>query len=51
MGGSRLHLPHKTSLPRLGHLGGIIHVFVDGDFAVKDGKQTDLRAGKVAKRS
>ena len=30
---------------------GIIHVFVDGDFAVKDGKQTDLRAGKVAKRS
>ena len=30
---------------------GIVHVFVDGDFAVKDGKQTDLRAGKVAKRS
>ena len=30
---------------------GIIHVFVDGDFAVKDGKPPDLRAGKVAKRS
>ena len=30
---------------------GIIHVFIDGEFAVKNGEQTDLRAGKVAKRS
>ncbi|MCH2380765.1 MAG: amidohydrolase family protein, partial [Nitrososphaerales archaeon] len=30
---------------------GIIHVFIDGELAVKDGKQTDLRAGKVARRS
>ena len=30
---------------------GIIHVFIDGELAVKDGRQTDLRAGKVARRS
>ena len=30
---------------------GIIHVFVDGELSVKNGKQTEVRAGKVARRS
>jgi N-acyl-D-amino-acid deacylase len=30
---------------------GIIHIFVDGELSVKNGKQTEVRAGKVARRS